>query len=194
MKKFLGMMALLLAITLPVFAQGRRLSDDDQRRFDSYYSRWQDYRRTNNRDEIVSMEKRMQDVYQHYGIPSNTPYGRIASGGQRDYRWDRDNDRDWDRDHDGDRWHRDRDRDWDRDRDRDRDDWRDNRRGQWSGRLSGDDQRRFDSYYSRWLEYRRTNNRDEIVSMEKRMQDVYQHNGIPSNVPYDRVATNGRRY
>jgi uncharacterized protein YxeA len=83
MKKFLGMMALLLAITLPVFAQGRRLSDDDQRRFDSYYSRWQDYRRTNNRDEIVSMEKRMQDVYQHNGIPSNTPYDAVATGGRR---------------------------------------------------------------------------------------------------------------
>jgi hypothetical protein len=192
MKKFLGMMALLLAIALPVFAQGRRLSDDDQRRFDSYYSRWQDYRRTNNRDEIVSMEKRMQDVYQHYGIPSNTPYSRIASGGQRDYRWDRDNDRDWDRDHDGDRWHRDHDRDWDRDRDGDR--WRDDRGGRYSNRLSADDQRRFDSYYSRWLDYRRTNNRDEIVSMEKRMQDVYQHNGIPSNTPYDAVATGGRRY
>ena len=162
------MMALLLAIALPVFAQGRRLSDDDQRRFDSYYSRWQDYRRTNNRDEIVSMEKRMQDVYQHYGIPSNTPYSRVASGGQRDYRWDRDNDR-----------------------------WRDDRGdrgGRYSNRLSADDQRRFDSYYSRWLEYRRTNNRDEIVSMEKRMQDVYQHNNIPSNTPYDAVATNGRRY
>jgi hypothetical protein len=30
--------------------------------------------------------------------------------------------------------------------------------------------------------------------MEKRMQDVYQHNNIPSNTPYDAVATNGRRY
>jgi hypothetical protein len=195
MKKLLGMMALLVAISLPVFAQGRRLSDDDQRRFDSYYSRWQEYRRTNNRDEIQSMEKRLQDVYQHYGIPSSTPYTRIASGGQGDYRWDRDNDRDWDRDHNGDRWHRDRDRDWDRDRDRDRDWGRDNdRRGRWNNRLSADDQRRFDSYYSRWLEYRRTNNRDEIVSMEKRMQDVYQHNGIPNNVPYGAVASNGRRY
>jgi hypothetical protein len=186
MKKLLGMMALLLAITLPVFAQGRRLSDDDQRRFDSYYSRWQEYRRTNNRDEVVSMEKRMQDIYQHYGIPSSTPFGRVASGGGRDYRGDRDRDRD-----------RDHDRDWDRDRDRDRDrsDWRDDRGGnRWRGRLSADDQRRFDSYYSRWLDYRRTNNRDEIVSMEKRMQDVYQHNGIPSSVPFDAVATGGRRY
>src|SRR6266498_1881804 len=59
----------------------------------------------------------------------------------------------------------------------------------WRGRLSADDQRRFDSYYSRWLEYRRTNNRDEIVSMEKRMQDVMVHNNIPLNVPYDQIAS-----
>jgi len=57
MKKYLGIMALLLAIALPVFAQGRRLSSDDQRRFDSYFSRWQEYRRTNNRDEVISIPK-----------------------------------------------------------------------------------------------------------------------------------------
>ena len=57
------------------------------------------------------------------------------------------------------------------------------------GRLSSDDQQRFDSYYSRWIEYRRTNNRDEIVSMEKRMQDVMNHYNIPLNVPYDQIAS-----
>jgi hypothetical protein len=66
---------------------------------------------------------------------------------------------------------------------------------QWGGsRLSADDQSRFDSYYSRWIEYRRTNNRDEIVSMERRMFDVYDHYGIPHNVPFDRVASQGLRY
>jgi hypothetical protein len=68
----------------------------------------------------------------------------------------------------------------------------DNRYGgdnRWRGRLSSDDQQRFDSYYSRWLEYRRTNNRDEITSMERRMQDVMTHNNIPLNVPYDQIAS-----
>jgi len=197
MKKLFGIAALLIAISLPALAQGqqRRLSADDQRRFDSYYSRWLDYKRTNNQGEVVSMEKRMQDIYAHYGIPSNVPYSRIASNGQVD----RDRDRDWDRDRDR---GRDRDRDWDRDRDRDRDRERDDGRqggygrwgrgnNQWRGRLSADDQRRFDSYYSRWLEYRRTNNQDEMLSMENRMRDVYAHNGIPSNVPFDQVASNG---
>ena len=51
-----------------------------------------------------------------------------------------------------------------------------------------------DSYFQRWLNYRRTNNRDEIVSMERRMFDVYDHYGIPHNVPFDRVASQGLRY
>ncbi len=118
MKKLFAVLALLVALILPCLAQAqRRLSLNDQRRFDSYYSRWQDYRRTNNRGQVVSMERRMQDVYAHYGIPGNTPYSRVASGGQGGSDWnrDRDGDRDGDRDRD-----RDRDRDEGRDRDRDR--------------------------------------------------------------------------
>jgi len=85
--------------------------------------------------------------------------------------------------------HRDRRGDHDGDRD---DRYRDNdryRNNGWRGRLSTEDQSRFDSYYSRWLEYRRTNNRDEIVSMEKRMQDVMTHYNIPLNTPYEQIAS-----
>jgi hypothetical protein len=60
------------------FAQPR-LSVSDQGRFDSYYSRWLEYRRTNNRGEIASMERRMRDTYAKYGIPANTPFDRVAS-------------------------------------------------------------------------------------------------------------------
>ena len=101
----------------------------------------------------------------------------------------RDRDRDWSRERDRDRdWDRDRRPDWDRYRDRDRDYYRQNRQ------LSSEDQGRFDSYYQRWLNYRRTNNRDEVVSMEKRMYDVYDHYGILRDVPFDRVASRGGRY
>ena len=206
MKRILMLSSLILVMLAPAFAQyGRQLSADDQRRFDSYFSRWQDYRRTNNRGEIRSMEGRMQDIYRHYGIPANTPYARVASNGggygyggpdrdygyggpRRDYDWDwyNNRDRDWDR----------QDRDWDRDRRGDWDRYRDRDRGYWSQnqRLSGSDQARFDSYFQRWLNYRRTNNGDEIASMEKRMFDVYDHYGIPHNVPVDRVASQGLRY
>src|SRR5437773_11707573 len=90
MKKLFAVSALLFALFVPVLAQAQRqLSADDQRRFDSYYSRWQEYRHTNNREQIASMEKRMQDVYEHYGIPGEKPYGEVASLARR--RWDRGN-------------------------------------------------------------------------------------------------------
>jgi hypothetical protein len=59
----------------------------------------------------------------------------------------------------------------------------------WRGRLSPDDQRRFDSYYSRWLDYRRTNNRSEMSSMERRMQEVMSHYEIPPAIPYEQIAS-----
>jgi hypothetical protein len=151
MKKLLGIVFLLAMVTLPAIAQWQRwrLSPDDQQRFDSYYSRWQDYRSKNDRDQITSMEKRMLDVYARYNVPPQTPYWRVASNGR-------------------------------------------SAQAQWRGRLSSGDQARFDSYFSRWQDYRRTNNREQVVSMEKRMQDVYSHYRIPAGTPYFWVASNAR--
>src|SRR5881275_2782260 len=115
---------------------------------------------------------------------------------------DRDDQAKRDQDDDDRRRDRDQDRDRDRDRDRDNDAYydRDNReygRGsygrnsQWRGRLSAQDQSRFDSYYSRWLGYRRSNNQSEAESMDRRMRDLYAHYGIPNNVPYNQVASSG---
>jgi hypothetical protein len=146
----------------------RRLSAEDQAKFDSYYSRWLDYRRTNNRDEIVSMENRLRDVMSRYNIPSNVFFGQIASSNRQSdgvhRRYDEAND--------------------------------DRRQAQGAlanpqraGGLSADDQARFDSYYSRWLNYRRTNNRDEVASMEDRMRDLMADNSIPSNTAFSRIAS-----
>jgi hypothetical protein len=174
MKRLLTTFALVLAMALPAFAQWgqRRLSPEDQSRFDSYYQRWQRYRQSNNRGERASMEKRMQEIYQHYGIAANTPYARVASGGG------------------GSDWDRDRGPGWDRDRDRDRD--RDWGRNNYRSRFSSEDQSRFDSYYSRWLQYRRTNNREQIASMEKRMWDVMDRYNVPRSVAFAELAS--RRY
>ncbi len=125
MKKLFAFMPVFAALILSHFAQAQiRLSLSDQQRFDSYYSRWQNYRATNNQSEVRSMEGRMQDVYQHYGIPAGTPYRNVASGGSGTGgtgTWNgspsRSGNPDWDREHN--RYHH---RDWDRDRDRDRDD------------------------------------------------------------------------
>ena len=128
MKKLLTVSALLLALIAPAAAQRYKLSISDQKRFDSYYSRWQAYKATNNAREIVSMEKRMQDVYSHYGIPPNTPYGNVSSSGRGAWvnngqnqspTWSptRDPNREWSRDHDRD-WERHR--EWERRRERER--------------------------------------------------------------------------
>lgn len=84
MKKTFGIL-FLLAVSLPVLAQSG-LSQRDQQRFDSYYTRWQQYRQVNDRGQIISMEKRMLDVYAHYGIPSQTPFWQIATNGHDEAR------------------------------------------------------------------------------------------------------------
>ena len=189
MKKVLGIFVTVVWIFLPLLLPAQNPSDDDRRhdqgygtshgrwegrlsaedqgRFDSYYSRWLDYRRTNNRGEIVSMENRMRDVMSHYNIPSDVPFSQIASNNNRSYGFYRGGDVDSD----------------------DQVVQGPYGNGQWRGRLSADDQRRFDSYYSRWLDYRRTNSRDEIASMENRMRDVMAHNSIPSNTEFFQIAS-----
>ena len=42
---------------------------------------------------------------------------------------------------------------------------------------------RYDSYYERWLDYKRANNREETLSMEKRMQEVMRQHQVPITVP-----------
>jgi len=59
----------------------------------------------------------------------------------------------------------------------------------WQGRLRPDDQKRFDSYFTRWMEYRSKKDRDQIASMQGRMLDVYAHNNIPLTTPYELVAS-----
>jgi hypothetical protein len=106
----------------------------------------------------------------------------------RDDRWDNDRDRAWHREHHGD-WDDARDRSWHRDHDRDRVYSRPGYGGGgWRGRLSAEDQGRFNSYYDRWMQYRSSNNAGEMRSMEGRMRDVYSHYGIPANVPFGEVA------
>jgi hypothetical protein len=57
------------------------------------------------------------------------------------------------------------------------------------GRLSGDDQKKIDSYYQRWLEYRRKKDKEQIASMEGRMLDVLSHNNLPLTTPYELVVS-----
>jgi hypothetical protein len=151
-----------------------RLPAEDQARFDSYYSRWLSYRQNNDQDQMRSMEGRMRDVMSRNNIPGEVPFEQIASNGNPGYQADRrpDGNRD---DHDRGRG--------------------DDRRPQWQNRMSGRDQARFNSYYSRWLDAGRSNNRHEIGSMEKRMRGLMAHYSIPQEVRFSEIATGqGERY
>ena len=55
-------------------------------------------------------------------------------------------------------------------------------------RMTPDDEGQFNNYYSRWVQDRQTNDRDDMVSQEHHMQDLMNKYGIASDTPYDQVA------
>jgi hypothetical protein len=65
---------------------------------------------------------------------------------------------------------------------------------QQAGRLSPDDQREFDKYYTKWVNDTRKNDPDDIAKDVKHMQELMGRNGIPSNVPYAQIASTGNEY
>jgi hypothetical protein len=56
-------------------------------------------------------------------------------------------------------------------------------------RMSPDDQAKFNSYYSRWMQDRQSNDRDDMISSEHHMQDLMNKYAIPPDTPYDVVAS-----
>ena len=141
-----------------------RLSAEDQGRFDSYYSRWLDYRRNNDRDNRNTMEDRMRDVMSHYSIPSDVPFDQIVSNRNQGYGVHRR-------------------------RDQDGDDYGQAQGGQGQNRLSVEDQQRFDSYYSRWVKAERAHDRGETASMDNRMRELMGRYSIPPNAQFSQVAS-----
>jgi hypothetical protein len=55
-------------------------------------------------------------------------------------------------------------------------------------RMAPDDQGRFNDYYSRWMQDRQSNDRDDMISMEHHMQDLMNKYAIPPDTPYGEVA------
>ena len=162
MKKLLGILALVFLFGLPALAQIQRMTPDDEAQFNGYYSRWLQDRQTDNRDDMVSMEHHMQDLMSKYSIPSDTPYDQVASQNSAapPYGY--------------------------RDRDRDRGY---GYAGQWQGRLSPDDQNKFNKEYSKWQESNAKNDRDDIDKHARNMEQIMQRNGIPPDTPFDAIAT-----
>src|SRR5256885_14111801 len=82
MKKLLGACALLVAMTMPCIAQRpSRLSSDDQKEFDKYYTKWVNDTRKNDRDDISKDVGRMQEIMARNNIPASVPFDQIASTG-----------------------------------------------------------------------------------------------------------------
>jgi hypothetical protein len=159
MKQLLSTLGLLLMLGIPSLSQVQPMSPDDQGRFNDYYSRWLQDKQTNNRDDMLSMEQRMQDVMSKYNIPSNTPYEVVASqsgypapGG------------------------------YDRDRDR-------GNAGPWQGRMSPEDQRNFNKEYQKWQESSAKNDRDDIQKHARKMEEIMARYNIPPNTSFDAIAT-----
>lgn len=61
-------------------------------------------------------------------------------------------------------------------------------------RLSPDDQRQFDKAYDKWVKDSRKNDRDDIEKDTRKMQDIMARYNIPSNVPYDQIASPNAGY
>jgi hypothetical protein len=54
-----------------------RFSGNDANDFRSYYSRWQNYKRSNNRQQAASMEERMRKIMSAHNIPDNASYADV---------------------------------------------------------------------------------------------------------------------
>jgi hypothetical protein len=223
MKKLSICLMLLISLALPALAQCSqyqcRLSNDDQKRFDSDYQHWLEAKRSNDRDDILSNEKHMQDIMGRYNIPSSVPYDAVASSGAFT-NYDQYRNRlpvaDQTR-FDGyfQRW-------VDYERTNNREEMLEEEKhmqdvmlhygitlsvpyralsssthrnygagyvNQWQGRLPLEDQQHFDDYYAHWLDARRVNDRDQSAGQEAIMRDVMRQYGIPSDVPFDQIAS-----
>ena len=162
MNRLLGILLLLAAVALPALGQVQRMTAEDEAKFNSYYSRWLEDRQMNNRDDMVGMEQRMQDLMSKYAIPSDTPYEQVASENRMMPRtYDRDRD---DRGYAGD--------------------------GQ--GRMSPDDQREFNKEYGKWQEAQAKHDRDDIDKHARKLEQIMARYNIPADTPFDAlVSANG---
>jgi len=151
MKTFSCALGIVLSVlVLSTFALSQdRLSPNDQREFDKYYSKWVNDIRKNDRDDIAKDISHMQEIMSRNNIPADVPFERIASTGEA------------------------------------------NDASAYRGRLSGDEQRDFDKYYTKWVNDTRKNDRDDIGKDVRHMQEIMAQKNIPANVPFDRIASSG---
>ena len=138
---------------------GARLSADDQRDFDRYYSQWLDDSQRNDRDDAARDMQHMRDIMARNNIPPNVPFQQIATSANGYSGYNNNaysNGANY---------------------------------GNSQNRLSPDDQREFDKAYTKWVNDSRKNDRDDIDKDARKMQDIMARYNIPSDVPYDQIAS-----
>lgn len=173
MMRLLKVLAILVALGIPVVAQSQypaqrdqedqtyagqpqaRLSPDDQKEFNKEYDKWQKANAKNDRDDIDKHARKMEDIMARYHIPPSTPFNAIATADTDSNHYDV---------------------------------------RQYQGRFSSDDQKKFDKTYEHWLDSRRKHDRDDIAKDEGKMQELMARYNIPRDVPYDALASSGRGY
>ncbi len=144
------------------------LSPSDQQEFDKQYNKWVSASRKNDRDDINEAAHHMQDIMMRNNIPTGVSFDQLASNPVSAYPANG---------------------------------YPANGYPAQAGaypypanggqRLSADDQRKFDDEYSKWVEDQRKNDQDDVRRHAGKMQEIMSRNGIPSNVPFQAIASNG---
>lgn len=153
--------------------QNARLSPEDQRDFDRYYSQWLDDTRRNDREDANRDVQHMQDIMARNNIPSTIPFDRIATSpnGYSGYNNGYNNNGDNNAYPNANAPY-----------------------GNAQNRLSPDDQREFDKAYAKWMKDSAKNDRDDIDKDQRKMQDIMSRYNIPTDVPYDQIASPNAAY
>ncbi len=137
------------------------MTAQDQQQFDKYYGKWVDAVRKNDQDDVASNARHMEEIMARYNIPSNVPFDQIASNPVYVYPNGAYPNGTY--------------------------------QGAYStyGRLSPDDQKKFDKAYAKWIDAQRSNDTDDVVNNVRKMQEIMARYNIPGTVPYQAIATNG---
>jgi hypothetical protein len=150
------------------------LSADDQQKFDKEYAKWVDSQRKDDRDDIAESARHMQDIMSRNNIPTNVSFDQLASNPAYPA-------------YQGSAYPP---------------------NGAYPNaaypaypnggapvnvqvRLTPDDQREFDEHYAKWVNAQKKNDSDDIGKNADKMRAIMSRAGIPANVPFGAIATNG---
>ena len=139
------------------------LSATDQQKFDDAYAKWAEATRRGDQDDIAKNAGKMQEIMARYNIPSSVPYGQIAANAAQ-YGYPNQANGPYGGTYAP--------------------------NGAYPTRLSPEDQRNFDKDYSKWVDATRKNDSDDILENARKMQEIMARYNIPSNTPFQAVATN----